>query len=218
MLESKDELEADLEREKEANMAKGNATVHTSHPSNIALLDKAQNGRWYAICFKCTNRPLARKISIKASTGINKLMSIWKQKGWKHHGRTQWECPECQKKKQPGNGQEIDMEKVERLQNDHAATTNKARKAKRSAIEFLEEFFNDETGRFEEGCSDITIGEAVGLSPQVIATIREELFGELKAPSELENIQKELAEFVLHNQQMADNFSKRINKLEEKFK
>lgn len=108
------------------------------------------------------------------------------------------------------------MEKVERLQEEHAETTANARKAKLEAIEFLQDAFDGETGIFKEGYSDQIISETVGLSHQIIITIREEYFGELKAKSELDILRDELAAFAAEMDKKIELFANRIEKIEGK--
>ena len=103
---------------------------------------------------------------------------------------------------------------VERLQKNHEKTTEEARKAKLEAIEYLQEAFNSETGMFKEGYSDQIISETVGLSHQVIITIREEYFGELKARSGLDILRDEVAAFAAEMNEKVKLFTTRIKEIE----
>lgn len=84
------------------------------------------------------------------------------------------------------------MNKVVRMQENHEASTTKAKAAKRQAIAFLEDEFDVETGTYKDGSSDKTIAELVELSESAIATLRTDLFGDIKEKTEIEKLRDDM--------------------------
>lgn len=68
-----------------------------------------------------------------------------------------------------------------------------ARAARRAAMEWLGESFDLTTGRYQPGVSDATIAKEVGMAETAVAGLREEFFGPLREPSEIETIRAQLA-------------------------
>jgi hypothetical protein len=69
---------------------------------------------------------------------------------------------------------------------DHAAeVTDKARRARREALSFLEDCFDAPKGCFKGGENDASIAKACDLSEAAVAKLREEFYGPLKTPPEL---------------------------------
>ena len=159
-------------------------------PSEYALFDKT-NRRWYVIC---SSKSCNKKVSTSSRTGANMLVAKFKNKNWKHIKGQKWVCPSCQSKKQcaTSTGGDLDMDKVVRLQEKHEVSTAKAKAAKRQAIALLEDEFNVETGTYKDGSSDKTIAELVELSESAIATLRSDLFGDLKEKTEIEKLRDDM--------------------------
>lgn len=68
------------------------------------------------------------------------------------------------------------------------ATTvsDRARAAQREALNWLTESFNVEKGTYCKDVSDASIAKETGLAVNVIVQLREQFYGPLKAPSEIE--------------------------------
>ena len=118
-----------------------------------------------------------------------------------HNNTWYTKCCECRRKKTSSKGS-IGINKLIDIW------------TKRGWIEYLQEAFNSETGMFKEGYSDQIISETVGLSHQVIITIREEYFGELKARSGLDILRDELAAFAAEMNEKVKLFTTRIKEIE----
>ena len=67
-------------------------------------------------------------------------------------------------------------------------TSDKAREAKRLAMMSLDEYFNSTTGQYCEGKNDSVIGKDCDLAVTVVANLREEFYGSLRAPTEFERL------------------------------
>lgn len=67
-----------------------------------------------------------------------------------------------------------------------------ARGARRAAMEWLGESFDLTAGRYQPGVSDATIAKEVGMAETAVAQLREEFFGPLREPSEIEAIRAQL--------------------------
>jgi len=67
-----------------------------------------------------------------------------------------------------------------------------ARTAKRATMEWLQECFDVDKGRYKEGISDATIAKETGLAETAVAALREEFFGPLKELAEIEFARSEL--------------------------
>lgn len=116
----------------------------------------------------------------------DKVMSHLRQKGWLFRGK-KTTCPEHARKEE----KPMAMERMERVTSiDVPAATPKtvtvdARKAKREAMTWLDQSFNVEKGRYDEGVSDKTIATETGMAEQAVAAMREEFYGPLKEPAEV---------------------------------
>jgi hypothetical protein len=98
----------------------------------------------------------------------------------------------------PNHSKEKTMTKISPAIHSAAAPTpaevsDKARAARREAMTWLGDEFDIAAGRYRGKESDATIAEAVGLSVEAVAKLREEFYGPLKVPSELEQLGKEIA-------------------------
>jgi hypothetical protein len=74
------------------------------------------------------------------------------------------------------------------------AASDAARTAKRLVILALDESFNTEKGCYRQGVSDATIAKELGIAEETVVRLREEFCGPLKAPSEIEELQKQIDE------------------------
>ena len=73
------------------------------------------------------------------------------------------------------------------------SATDKAKQAKRLAYDWLTEAFDVAEGQYKDPTiTDASIAKDVGLSEKVIADLREEFFGPMKAPSEVRALMDEV--------------------------
>lgn len=68
-----------------------------------------------------------------------------------------------------------------------------AKAAKRAAIQWLEEAFNIERGQYRAQVSDAVVASETGLSEPQVKALREDLFGPLKEPQEIDALRSEIA-------------------------
>lgn len=71
--------------------------------------------------------------------------------------------------------------------------TDKARVARRETIMLLEDVFDVSTGRYREGEDDASVGRVTGLAKEAVAKLREEFYGPLKVPTELETLRENIS-------------------------
>lgn len=100
------------------------------------------------------------------------------------------------------------------------AASDKARAAKRAAMEHLSESFNVERGTFAPGVSDASIAKDTGLAEAGVKKLREEFFGPLGEPDELRALREELSaartdvaalkQMVATGEQTINNIGRRI--------
>ena len=74
------------------------------------------------------------------------------------------------------------------------APTPDARQKRREAHSFIEETYDVGAGQYKNGLSDHEIAKAFGLSVEWVARRREEEFGPLKPPTELQVLKKDLGD------------------------
>jgi hypothetical protein len=73
-----------------------------------------------------------------------------------------------------------------------APPSDRARAAQREALNWLTESFNVEKGTYAKDVSDLTIAKETGLATAVVAKLREDFYGPLKAPGEIEEFRNAL--------------------------
>lgn len=127
----------------------------------------------------------------------NKLLD----QGWSFNGNRKAVCP----KHKPARRERPVSETVETpvtSTEDKAAASDRAKRAKRDAIMLLDDVFDVAKGCYKPGENDESVGKVVGLSLQAVATIREEFYGPIKRPPELdalfaalENAQSRITQF-----------------------
>lgn len=118
------------------------------------------------------------------------------QQGWKLTGKKAI-CPTCQQK-EPAPVTDRKPVTIADLPSENVATlpsvnqTPDARKAHRAVMGWLEEAYDEDAKRYRDGFSDQTIADETGASVQYVAKCREDYFGPLSMPSELEALTKAL--------------------------
>jgi hypothetical protein len=119
------------------------------------------------------------------------IASKLKREGWMlgRHIR----CPEhahVRKEKKKGEGKVAELV----IDNTNQAATDAARTAKRLVMMALEESFVTEKGCYKTGVSDETIAAELKIAPAVVVRLREEFYGPLKVPDEIEDVQRQIEE------------------------
>lgn len=104
------------------------------------------------------------------------IASKLRQRGWQIGHRTL--CPDHKFK----------TRKSEVTTQAQPHTSDKAREAKRLAMMSLDDYFDAATGQYRDGKNDETIGKDCGLAPTVVAKLREEFYGSLRAPTDFERL------------------------------
>lgn len=119
---------------------------------------------------------------------IDRLKALLTSKGWRFHGKLPT-CPDCNKKEKPMSVTSIDVPAA-----PPKAATVDARKAKREVMTWLDQSFNVEKGRYDDGVNDAFIAKETGMSEQAVGTLREEFYGPLREPVEVANFRKRIAD------------------------
>lgn len=114
------------------------------------------------------------------------ILNHLKRKGW-HIGKksNQHVCPDHPKEKPVPEAKTQSI--VEVNTPTSPVLSDLARKAKRDAIAWLDEAFNVEAGSYRSGVDDKTISAEVGLSVAAVADLREQFYGPIKVPKELQD-------------------------------
>jgi hypothetical protein len=74
-----------------------------------------------------------------------------------------------------------------------AAASDAARTAKRLTMLAIDECFNVEKGCYKQGSSDATIAKELGIAEETVVRLREEFYGPLKAPDEIQDLLTQIA-------------------------
>lgn len=98
------------------------------------------------------------------------------------------------------------------------STSDAARRAKRETMEWISEAFDVSTGRYRGGVNDASIAKETGLAESAVAALREEFFGPLRLPSELEAARGELAAVRKSIADLEQEWSDKIGNLENRVK
>jgi len=127
------------------------------------------------------------------------------RKGWRIQRRT-CQCPACWGKVPANSNEEpeamvsttVAQDTAIREMNERKAVeevplpserqTPNARKVHRAVMGWLEEAYEEEHKRYKRGFSDISIAEETGAAPQYVAKVREDYFGALGTPPEIEKL------------------------------
>lgn len=87
-------------------------------------------------------------------------------------------------------------------------TTAKAKAARRQVLQWLDESFDitgEDQGRYKAGVTDASIAKETGCSEKAVVEIREEFYGKLAKPRELDNILAEVGSLLLAADQLEKN-------------
>lgn len=117
--------------------------------------------------------------------------------GWMLNGGKHAECPNhfsitAPKRKVEPMPEFLHATKVD-WHDEPVTPTERTKAAKREALTWLEEAFNVERGNYKAGVDDASIAKETGLSEEAVKALREDFYGPLKVPSELETLRSEVA-------------------------
>lgn len=91
-----------------------------------------------------------------------------------------------------------------------------AKAARRDAMRWLDEAFNPSTGTYSTGISDASIAAETKLSVEAVAALREDFFGPLKLPTEVEAALGELAAIETSRVAMQEQAARDFQKLDQR--
>lgn len=92
----------------------------------------------------------------------------------------------------------IEIEEKDMAETDTITSSDRAKAAKRDALAWIDEAFNTERGQYKAGVTDETIAKETALSVEAVKKLREEFYGPLKVPTELEALRAECAALPAH--------------------
>ena len=120
------------------------------------------------------------------------LPSHFKKRGWVIRNRTT--CPICAVKTK-----EKPMTKTATITPIAApiaapVTADAAKKNKRAVIIALEDYFDEAARQYRSGKSDQAVADELKLAPAFVASVREEFYGKMAAPTEIQAIRSEVAD------------------------
>ncbi len=117
-------------------------------------------------------------IRARGNTPTEVIGQRFRQRGWQVDAPgKKAACRECQMKK-TANG---------------AAPTSAAQISMVASVRLLDEHFDKENGRYEQGWSDASIAKQVGLAETAIASLRETAYGPLAVDPEIAKIEHEVS-------------------------
>lgn len=88
-------------------------------------------------------------------------------------------------------------------------SSDAARTAKRAAMQWLDEAFDVAKGTYSPGVTDETIAKETGLAAAKVKELREEFYGALKVPSDIDELKREMAGFYAQLEQLNADHSAR---------
>jgi len=167
------------------------AALHRGIPGAVYIPDRERNGQMTVTvpCSECG--PVEKAFHSGSKIPPLKIARSLKRRGWIISNKLgRHICPACNKK-EPVMDKTDPKPKLGIVSKPNAS--DQARRAKRAALEWLQEAFDPEAGRYRENESDKTIAKEVGLSEAAVAAIREEYFGPIKKPKEVEMLAAEVS-------------------------
>lgn len=135
-------------------------------------------------------------VKIRAHDRPDQVVKRMLQAGWTIGSKPV--CPEHGRKKKvssndKGNHDVNTTAPVEALS---VSASDKARAARREALEWLSESFDTATGTYKAGVSDASIAHETGIAVKAVADLRAEFYGPLREPSEVADLRAILAEIM----------------------
>lgn len=104
-----------------------------------------------------------------------------------------------------GNTMKQALEKATGQKEEKAEPSHDAKRAKRVAVQWLDECFDAEAGQFKGGMSDKTIATEVGVAEKVVAELREEFFGPIREPEQLAEFRQRMDKIEAQAKQFGDD-------------
>lgn len=159
----------------------------SDNPSYLALMaryglvhktrmDGSQHVHSMAMC--CSKCGAVAERNYRMTPDPNEVANQYRRMGWTVDKTPV--CPAC-----------IEKIKQEKRMTDQSTS---GMKHTRMVMAALEERFDEESGRYRDAHdSDKKVADNLGLSEQLVKSIREKAFGPLKPPSEVEELGKEIA-------------------------
>lgn len=91
-----------------------------------------------------------------------------------------------------------------------------AKAARREALQWIAEAYDVATGRYADGTTDASIAKETKLSENAVAELREEFYGPLKMPSDIETAMRELRDIESKRTAMVADFASLATALRER--
>jgi hypothetical protein len=92
-----------------------------------------------------------------------------------------------------------------------------ARKVFREVMGWLEESYDEASKRYKKGFSDLSIAEETGAAPQFVAKTREDYFGPLGTPPEIDAIRGDLAANLRATVELEKEFNRKVDAMRHEF-
>ena len=93
-----------------------------------------------------------------------------------------------------------------------AADSDAARKNKRLVIVALEDYYDEAECRYRDGHTDAAVAKELDLAPGFVALVREEFYGKMAPPTEIDDLRQRLASV----ETLASELRKRLDALAAK--
>lgn len=135
-------------------------------------------------------------VKIRAHDHPDHVVKRMLQAGWTIGSKPV--CPEHgRKEKVAGNDKgNNDVNTPAPIEAPSMSASDKARAARREALEWLSESFDTATGTYKAGVSDASIANETGIAVKAVADLRAEFYGPLREPSEIADLRAILVEIL----------------------
>lgn len=146
------------------------------------------------------------------------IVKVLKTRGWtigtsaKKHV-----CPNHRRKDHEMKGLHMVETSETAIAASQVAASDAARCAKRAVLDWLGESFDVEAGRYKtEAVTDATIAKETGVSEATVKQLREDFFGPMKAPPELQTVLSELQRIEAEGKAQQEALVARIKTLNDR--
>ena len=156
-------------------------------------------------CKKCGR---SQEIPMKHNIAPDIMLEKFARLGW---NTSKVRCTDCQKK--TPNDTEVHMADAKKIA-EGVDSTIMPISLTRKLMATLEDAFNEKEGRYGEDWSDEAVAEETGISVAAVIKTREEAFGTLKMPTELEQFGQDMKAI----KQMVSDMEFKFNKLVAQYK
>lgn len=150
--------------------------------------DIERDGTMHVAVARC-ECSITERIALTKAMPPDPILRKFEQRGWTvKHGRLHL-CPSCKqaKRKTMNHPAPNGTQKPKA-----AAPTPAAAISTRLIFALLEEYFDDQAGRYRNGYSDEKVAAETQAALERVRAIRKEHFGELKAPGELAQLKTDI--------------------------